>query len=300
VEKVIITGGAGFIGSHIVDQLVQDGYEVHVMDNFSSGQKENINPKATLHMVDIRDKDKLIPIFKDAKYVFHHAALPQVQYSIDNPIETNEVNATGTLNVLEASRVNKVKRVIFASSCAVYGDQEKLPIAEDMPANPLSPYGAQKCISEIYMRLYAQIYNLETVSLRYFNVYGPRQGVDGAYASVIPKFIELNKKGMPLSVTGDGEQTRDFVNVKDVVRANILAMESGGVGGGEAINIGSSQQYSVNHIAKLIGGDVSYMPSRTEIRNIQANIGKAKKFLNWEPRVILEEGIRELKAYNNV
>ncbi|MDP2788598.1 MAG: NAD-dependent epimerase/dehydratase family protein [bacterium] len=300
MQKVIVTGGAGFIGSHIADRLVADGYEVHIIDNLSIGKKENVNPKAIFHNIDIRDYDKLLPVFKDAKYVFHEAAFPQVQYSIENPVETNEINVLGTLNVLEASRVNKVKRVIFASSSAVYGDQATLPITESMEASPLSPYGSQKYIGEVYMKLYAQIYGVETVSLRYFNVYGPRQSASGAYASVIPKFIEFRKKNEPLLVTGDGEQTRDFVNIKDIVSANILAMKGEGIGRGEVLNIGGSNQYSINYIAKLIGGLVSYIPSRIEPRNTQAGISKAKEFLNWEPCVILEEGIKELKEYNNI
>jgi len=300
MNKIIVTGGAGFIGSHIVDALISEGYEVHIVDNLSAGKKENVNPKAVLHVIDIRDKEKLIPIFKDAKYVFHEAAFPQVQYSIENPVETNEINVVGTLNVLEASRLNGVKKVIFASSSAIYGDQEILPIVEEMEANPLSPYGAQKYIGEIYMKLYAQIYNVETVCLRYFNVYGPRQSANGAYASVIPKFIEFRKNNEALKITGDGEQTRDFVNVKDVVSANILAMKSEKVGKGEVVNIGGYNQYSINYIASLVGGEISYVPKRIEPRNTQAGISKAKEFLNWEPCVKLEGGIEELKKYNNI
>lgn len=300
MKKIIVTGGAGFIGSHIVDQLVADGYEVHIIDNLSAGKKENINPKAVLHEVDIRDYDKLLPVFKGAEYVFHEAAFPQVQYSIENPVETNEINVRGTLNVLEASRVNKVERVIFASSSAVYGNQEKMPITENVQTNPLSPYGAQKYIGEIYMKLYSEIYGLKTVSLRYFNVYGPRQSASGAYASVIPKFIEFREKNQPLLVTGDGEQTRDFINIKDIVSANILAMKDAKVGKGEVLNIGGSNQYSINYIAKLVGGDISYIPPRIEPRKTQASISKAKEFLNWEPCVILEEGIKELKKYHNL
>jgi UDP-glucose 4-epimerase len=300
MEKIIVTGGAGFIGSHIVDALIDEGYEVHIIDNLSAGKKENINSKAVFYNLDIRDYEKLLPIFKDVKYVFHEAAFPQVEYSIQNPVETNKINVTGTLNVLEASRINKVKRVVFASSSAIYGDQDILPITENMKINPLSPYGAQKYICEVYMKLYAQIYELETVSLRYFNVYGPRQSAGGAYASVIPKFIEFRQKNEPLSITGDGEQTRDFVNVKDIVSANILAMKGSKVGKGEVLNIGGNNQYPINYIAKLIGGEVSYISPRIEPRKTQAGIEKAKEFLNWTPRVMLEEGIEELKKYNNI
>ncbi len=299
-EKIIVTGGAGFIGSHIVDALVDGGYEVYIIDNLSSGKKENVNPKAILHIVDIRDFEKLLPVFKDAKYVFHKAALPQVEYSIQNPIETHDVNVNGLLSVLEASRVNNIKRVIFASSSAIYGNQETLPTVESMQVNPLSPYGAQKYVGEVYMKLYAEIYGLETVSLRYFNVYGPRQSANGAYASVISKFIEFRQKNEPLLITGDGEQTRDFVNVKDVVSANILVMKGDKVGKGEVLNIGGGNQYSVNQIAKLIGGNVSYVPPRIEPRDTLADISKAKEFLNWEPTVELEDGILELKNSFNI
>jgi UDP-glucose 4-epimerase len=295
MKKIIVTGGAGFIGSHIVDALINAGYEVHVIDNLSAGKKENVNPKAVLHVVDIRDKEKLIPIFKDAKYVFHEAAFPRVQYSIENPIETNEINVIGLLNVLEVSRANKVKRIIFASSAAVYGDPDKLPTKEDSALSPLSPYAVHKCIGEIYLKLYAQIYGLETVSLRYFNVYGSRLDPKGAYPLVIGYFLKRAKQGLTLSITGDGNQTRDFVHVNDVVKANILAMKSDKVGKGEIINIGTGKQYSVNQIAELIGGPKEYIPARIEPRATQADIAKAKELLNWEPAVSLEEGVEEMK-----
>lgn len=296
MEKVIVTGGAGFIGSHIVNALIEEGYEVHIVDNLSSGKKENVNPKAVLHVVDIRDKDKLTPIFKNTKYVFHEAALPQVQYSIENPVETNEINVGGLLNVLEASRINNVARVIFAASSAAYGNQKTLPLVETMEAQPLSPYGAHKYIGEIYCSLWSRIFNLETVCLRYFNVYGRGQSSTGAYASVIAKFMDLKKEGKPLSITGTGKQTRDFVNIKDVVSANMKAMKSGNVGGGEVINIGSTRQVSINKIAELIGGPVEYIKARIEPTDTQADINKAKELLNWEPEVLFEDGILELKS----
>lgn len=294
MEKVIVTGGAGFIGSHIVDLLINEGYEVHIIDNMSAGKKENINPKAILHVMDIRDREALIPLFKDVKYVFHEAAMPQVQYSIENPIETNDINVNGLLNVLEASRLNNVKRVIFASSCAVYGDQDQLPVREDMVAYPLSPYAVHKYIGEIYLKLYSQIFNIETVCLRYFNVYGPRQSVSGSYPLVIAKFLDLKKQNKPLMIVGSGENTRDYVNVLEVASANILAMKSDKVGKGEIINIGNGKQYSVNQIAELIGGPNEHIAPRIEPKNTQANISKAKEFLAWEPSMSLEEGIKEL------
>ena len=294
-EKIIVTGGAGFIGSHIVDALIDEGYEVHVVDNLSAGKKENVNPKAVLHVVDIRDKEKLMPIFEGAKYVFHEAAMPRVQYSIENPIETNEINVTGLLNVLEASRLNKVKRLVFASSAAVYGNQEKLPTTEDMIVSPLSPYAAHKYIGEVYLKLYAQIYGLETVALRYFNVYGPRLDPEGAYPLVIGYFLKLFKQGKTLLITGDGNQTRDFVHVRDVARANLLAMRSDKVGKGEVLNIGTGKRFSVNYIAKLIGGPVEYIPPRIEPRDAEADIQKTKELLGWQPSVAIEKGIEELR-----
>lgn len=300
MKKIIVTGGAGFIGSHIVDALIEGGYEVHIVDNMSAGKKENINPKAIMHEVDIRDYEKLLPIFENTEYVFHKAAMPQVQYSIENPIETNEININGLLNVLEACRVNKVKRLIFASSSAVYGDQEVLPLTETMIPNPISPYGAHKYIGEIYCKLYSQIYGLETVSLRYMNVFGPRQSATGSYASVIPRFIEFSKQNQPITIVGDGEQTRNFVHVNDVVNANLLAMQSDKVGKGEIINIGSESQYSVNRIAEIIGGESVYIEARIEPRATSADNKTARELLGWEPKVVLEEGLEDLKKYHNI
>ncbi len=300
MKKIIVTGGAGFIGSHIVDMLIERGYEVHIVDNMSAGEKANINPKAIMHEVDIRDYEKLFPIFEGVEYVFHHAAFPQVEYSIRNPIETNEINVNGLLNVLEACRVNKVKRLMFASSSAVYGDQEILPLIETMDPNPLSPYGAHKYIGEIYCKLYSTIYGVETVSFRYMNVFGPRQSATGSYASVIPRFIEFKKQNQPMTIVGDGEQTRNFVHVSDVVNANLLAMESDKVGNGEVINIGSEDQYSVNKIAELLGGESVHIEPRIEPRASSADNTRARELLGWEPKVALEEGLEELKKYHSI
>jgi len=299
-EKIIVTGGAGFIGSHIVDQLVADGYEVHVVDNLSGGKRENVNPKAILHIVDICDKEKLIPIFKNTAYVFHEAALPRVQYSIENPIETNEVNVNGLLNVLEASRANKIKRLIYAASSSAYGNCETLPFKENFPVNPLSPYGAQKYIGEVYCKVWAEVYKLETVCLRYFNVYGPRLDPDGAYPLVIGSFLKNRAQNKPLTITGDGDQTRDFTHVADVVKANLLAMKSNKVGKGEVINIGGGCRHSINQIAKLVGGPVSFISPRIEPHDTEADISKAKELLDWNPTVKIEDGIAELKKIFNI
>lgn len=300
MEKVIVTGGAGFIGSHIVDSLVLSGYDVHIIDDMSAGKEENINPKATLHKIDIRNGESLLPVFSGAKYVFHEAACPRVQYSIEHPFITNDINVSGLISILEACRLNGVKRLIFASSSSIYGDPEILPTNEDAPINPMSPYAAHKYIGEVYLKLYSKIYNLETVCLRYFNVYGPRFDPEGAYPLVIGFFLKRMKEGKSLTITGDGEQTRDFVHVSDVVRANILAMTSDKVGNGEVINIGGGKSYSINHIAKLLGGSIEYVPSRIEPHDTRADISKAKKVLSWEPSVNFEDGILELKKLNNI
>ncbi len=300
MEKVIVTGGAGFIGSHIVDALVDRGYDVHVIDTLYVGKKEYVHKKATLHIVDVRDREALMPLFEGARYVFHEAGLPGVQMSIDLPLETNEVNVIGLLNVLEASRIHGVKRVIFAASSSAYGNQEIMPLTENLPVTPVSPYGVQKYVGEVYCKIWSRVYGIETVSLRYFNVYGPRQSSIGAYASVIARFIDMRAKGEPLTITGDGNQTRDFVHIDDVVRANLVAMTHTAVGSGDVINIGNTTSVSVNHIAELIGGEIVHIEPRLEARDSQASIEKAKTILGWEPEVSIEEGIRGLKEFYDI
>jgi UDP-glucose 4-epimerase len=223
-----------------------------------------------------------------------------VQYSIDFPIETNEVNVTGTLNILFASKNSGVKRVVFSNSSSIYGDQDKLPFVETMQVNPKSPYGLQKYFGGLYMKMFSTIYKLETVSLCYFNVYGPNQDPTGGYAQAIPKFIFQKKNKKPLTVTGDGEQRRDNTNVSDVVNANMLAMKSTKVGNGEVINIGSGKNSSVNEIARMIGGEIEYIPARLEPKETLADISLAKKLLNWEPKVSLSQGLAELKKLNGI
>lgn len=294
MAKVIVTGGAGFIGSNVVDALIEKGYEVHVIDSLIAGKKENVNAKAIFHQADIRNLNEIQPIITGADFVFHLAALPRVQDSIDNPIETDAVNVGGTLNVLVASKNAKVKKVVFSSSAATYGDQETLPLKETMPATPKSPYGLHKFIGEEYLKLFNEVYGLPTVSLRYFNVYGTRQSAQGSYPLVIAKFIDLKKAGQSLTITGTGNQTRDFVHVYDIANANILAAESATVGKGEVINIGSGKSYSVNDIARLIGGPTQFVEARLEPQNSLADISLAQTILSWNPQVKLEEGIQTL------
>lgn len=294
-EKVVVTGGAGFIGSHLVEALLKKGYAVHVIDNLIAGKRERVPEDAELHVVDIRDSAALAPIFEGAKFVFHLAALPSVPYSVEHPIETHEVNTLGTLKVLMAARAARVTRVIFSSSSAVYGDQDVVPVGEDAFCIPNTPYGLQKFESEHYMRLVSELYGLETVSLRYFNLYGPRQNAHGPYASVIGKFLELQAGGAPLTVMGDGSQTRDFVHVADVVRANLLAAQSSEVGRGEVINVGGGREYTIIELAHMLGGEISYLPPRVEIMRSAAIINRAKSLIGWEPEITLEEGILLLK-----
>jgi len=293
--KLLVTGGAGFIGSHLVDKLIEQGHEVVVIDNLSTGEKENLNPKAKFRKVDIRNLKKIKPAFKGVDHVFHLAAQARVPLSVKDPIETHTNNALGTLNVLVAARDNKVKKFIYSASSSAYGDQKNLPLKEDMTPRPKSPYGLQKLIGEEYCRLFYELYGLPTVSLRYFNVYGPRNPLEGAYALVIGIFLRQKKAGEPLTIDGDGEQTRDFTSVRDVVRANILAAESNKVGRGEVINIGAGNNHSINKIAELIGGKTINKPPRLgDPKHTLADNSKAKKFLGWEPEVSLEQGINQL------
>lgn len=299
-RKVVVTGGAGFIGSHLVERLVALGHEVHVVDNLAAGKREYVHPEAILHIADIRDMEGLTPIFAGADTVFHLAALPSVPYSIENPIETHEVNTLGTLKVIVTARDAGVRRVVYSSSSAVYGDQEILPVCEDVLCEPKSPYGLQKLESEHYLRLASALYGLETVSLRYFNLYGPRQNASGPYASVVARFIDQSASGKPLTIVGEGKQTRDFVHVDDVVLANIFAMDSQKVGEGEVVNIGGGRSYSVLDVANLVGGEVTYLPPRVEIMDSFAEIRRALELLGWEPQKPFSEGIIHLKRMRGI
>ena len=208
MNKVVVTGGAGFIGSHIVDKLVSDGFSVLVVDNLSTGEKANVNKNATLHVVDIREYEKLQEVISGADYVFHLAAIPSVQDSINLPIETYQVNTVGTLNVLQASRNAGVKKLIYSSSCAVYGNTKVIPTSEDVTMDTTTPYAMQKYTSELLCGLYTKLYSLPTISLRYFNVYGPRQNPKGEYAGVISKFVDLKKNNRTVTITGGGTQEK--------------------------------------------------------------------------------------------
>ncbi len=295
MSKCLVTGGAGFIGSNLVDELIKRGDEVIIIDNLSTGKKENINSKAEFCEADIRDIEKIKPLFKSVDYVFHLAAFARVQPSIEDPITANDINLNGTLNVLVSARDAEVKKVVYSASSSAYGNQEKMPLREDMPAQSLSPYGLQKYIGELYCGLFSEIYKLPTVSLRYFNVYGKRQALEGAYCLVMGIFVRQRLAGEPMTVVGDGEQRRDFTSVVDVVRANILAAESEKVGKGEVINIGRGSNYSVNELAKMIGGPTVNIEPRIEPKETLADNSLARELLGWEPTVELPEWLEGYK-----
>ncbi len=292
--KILVTGGAGFIGSHLVDKLVELGHSVLVLDNLSNGKKENVHPKAELHQVDICDFETMNLYFKDVDYVFHLAALPRVLISIEDPIGTSKANIMGTINVFEASKQNNIKRVISTSSSSVYGNQDKLPLKEDMTPKPINPYGLQKWVGERFAKLYTEIYNLPVVSIRPFNVYGPRIDANSDYSLALGRFLKLKSQNLPLTINGDGEQTRGYCFVDDLVSAFVLAMESQKVKGGEVINAGSNKAYSINFLADLIGGEKVYGPERPgDIRHTQADVSLAKELLGWEPKMDFKQGVEE-------
>jgi len=296
VKKTIVTGGGGFIGSHIVDALVSRGDEVHVIDTFAGGRYEDrLNAAATYHEIDVRATDEISRLMEGADTVFHAAALPRIQYSIDHPVETTDVNITGTASVLTAAARSKVRRVVYSASGSAYGEQKVMPLSEEMPANPVNPYGLQKYVGELHMRIWPITYDIETVSLRYFNIYGSRIDPTGPYALAIGAFLLARKEGRPLTIFGDGTITRDYTHVRDAVRANLLAAESPKVGKGEAINIGAGRNVTIQSLAEMIGGEIIYGPPRVEAHDSQADNTKAKDLLGWEPTVTLEEGIAELK-----
>ena len=302
--KYIVTGGAGFIGSNLVDELVIQGHEVVVLDNLSTGLESNVNPKAKLVVCDISACNKsgsfrklAEEMMKGVDTVFHLAALARVQPSIENPYKFNQINEGGTLNMLEVAANAGVRRFVFSSSSSVYGDvtEEELPTKETNSFNPMSPYALNKLVGEEYCRLYSRIYNIETVCLRYFNVYGERQPLTGAYALVMGTFAKQKLEGKTLTINGDGEQRRDFTYVKDVARANILASQSEKVGQGEAINIGNSDNRSVNDIARLIGGETTNRSPVIEPRETLADNNRAKELLNWSSTISLEDWMPKYK-----
>ena len=294
--RYLVTGGAGFVGSNLVDKLIDDGHDVVIVDNLSTGKKENINPKAEFWNVDITDVDEYWEeIFVDIDVVFHTAAMARVQPSIDDPVTFDKVNVGGTLNMLKVSYDNGVKRFVYSASSSAYGDTDKLPQKETDPTDPISPYAVQKLVGEIYCTMFPKVYNMETVSLRYFNVYGERQSFEGAYALVMGVFAKQLLDDKPMTINGDGEQKRDFTYVGDVVNANILASKSNKVGNGEVINIGNGDNKSVNQLADLLGGKKEHRDPVIEPRATLADNSKARELLGWKPTQNFDEWVTNWK-----
>lgn len=303
MSHYLITGGAGFIGTNLAIELLKQGHSVRVFDNYAGGKMpERFQTGVEYIEGDVRDRAALDKAMQGIDGVFHMAALPRVLFSVEHPQETHDVNVNGTLNVLLAARDVGVKRVVFSSSSSAFGDQEVYPVKEDgVVKKPLAPYALHKFIGEQYCRLFAELYHLETVSLIYYNVYGPFCDPNGAYALVIGKFLHMKKNGQPLTIRGDGEMYRDYTHVDDVVRANILAMTKDTVGQGETINAGYGRPYSVNEVAAMIGGPtVTVPPLPGEMKYTKADITKAKELLGWEPTISLPDGIAELKKLEGV
>jgi UDP-glucose 4-epimerase len=305
-RRALVTGGAGFIGGHLVETLLAEGWLVRVLDDFSSGSETNLDPirsRIELLRGSCTDPDTVASAVEGAEVVFHLAAIPSVPSSVADPLRTNEVNVTGTLVVLDSARVSGVRRVVYAASTAAYGDSEELPKREDMHASPRSPYALQKFVGEVYCRLYHELYGLETLALRYFNVFGPRQDPKSQYAAVIPLFVTACLRGEAPRIFGDGEQTRDFTYVEDVVRANLLAADAPAARG-EVVNVARAERTSLNRLLAMIQGivgsdvDPTYEPSREgDVRDSLADLGRARELLAYEPVVPLEEGLRRTVAY---
>jgi len=303
MAKCLVTGGAGFIGSNVVDALIKRGDQVRVLDNFSSGKAENLEHlqgKIEIFDNDIRDESAVTKAMQGINYVFHFAALRAVLQSVDNPRETNDTNVTGTLNILIAARDAKVKRVISTSSSSVYGDNDEYPIKEDARPNPLSPYAASKIMGEYNCRIFTKLYGLETVSLRYFNVFGPRQNPQSTYSAVIPIFIDcvLNRKGP--EIHWDGKQSRDFSYIDNVVHANLLASTTPGIAG-EVFNIACNEEHTVldifNNVKDILNiHDVepTFKPKRSgDIRRSFADITKAQKMMNYKVQTRFRAGLEK-------
>ena len=296
--KYVVVGGAGFIGSNIVDKLVEQNHEVVIIDNLSTGKMENVNPRASVEYIDICNENEcsaMVEIMSGADALFLLAAKARVQPSIENPVEYEINNTIGTLNVLKCASDAGVRRVVYSASSSAYGNTEKLPSKESDPINPLSPYGAQKYYGEVMCKMFSEVYGLETVSLRYFNIYGERQNVGGAYAMVIGIFVDQLLNGKPMTIRGDGEQRRDFTYVGDVVNANILASQSENVGNGEVINIGNGDNRSINDIADMIGGDRINVEPVIEPKATLANNSLAEELLGWKPTQNIEDWIPKYK-----
>ena len=299
--KTLVTGGAGFIGSHLVDRLLRDGHEVRVLDNFATGRRENILPvSGDVELVegDIQSYERVHRAVAGCEVVFHQAELPSIPRSVQDPLTSNATNVIGTLNVLLGARDAGVRRVVFASSSSIYGLNQTLPKHETLVPLPISPYGVAKLAGEGYCRSFHEVYALETVALRYFNVFGPRQDPLSQYAAVIPNFITALMAGEPPTIFGDGEQSRDFIHIDNVIEANVLAAESRR-GVGDVFNIAAGQRTTLNELVDslrtLLGSDLEprYVAERLgDVKHSGADIGLAREVLGYQPPVSFEAGLR--------
>jgi len=310
MARYLVTGGVGFIGSHIVEELLKRGEEVRIIDNLSTGKIDNIKDflsEVEFLEADLRDINKVREAVEGVDYILHQAAIPSVPRSIIDPISSNSANVDGTLNLLIAAKEAKIKRVVIASSSSVYGDSQILPKSEELTPNPLSPYAVTKLVEELYARVFYQIYRLETVSLRYFNVFGPRQDPTSQYAAVIPRFITRMLRGEPPVIFGDGEQSRDFTYVKNVVEANLLASISDKVGHGEVINIACGESITLNQLVdridEILGTNIKPIytePRPGDVRHSLASINRAKELLGYTVKVSFLDGLKEtINWYKN-
>jgi nucleoside-diphosphate-sugar epimerase len=304
--RYLVTGGAGFIGSNTVDELVRRGHGVVVLDDLSSGKEDNlaeIRSKITFMKGSITDIEAVQKAMVQADYVIHLAARTSVPRSVKDPVDTNRINVDGTLNVLVAARDNKVKRVVFAASSSAYGDTPTLPKSEDMQPVPISPYGVSKYVGELYAQTFGRCYGLENVCLRYFNIFGPRQDPDSPYSGVLSRFSTAFLDSTPPVVFGDGEQTRDFTFVENAVQANILACEAPSASG-RTFNVGTGHAVSLNQVLQMLQKasgkklETKYEPAREgDIRDSLADIRLAREFLGYEPTVLFEEGLERTYAW---
>ncbi|MGN6717854.1 MAG: SDR family oxidoreductase [Candidatus Binatia bacterium] len=300
-KHYLVTGGAGFIGSHIVRRLVSDGQQVRVVDNLSTGTNwrlDDVRQSIDFLQGDLADEEVSKAAVRGIDYVLHQAAIPSVQRSINDAVGTNKANVTATLNLLESCRKANVRRFVYAASSSAYGDAEVLPKLESMPVNPLSPYALQKWVGEHYCKLYHKLYGLQTISLRYFNVFGPAQDPHSEYSAVIPKFITALLAKKPITVYGDGEQSRDFTYVENVVEANLLAAEASSAAG-IMCNIGCGERVSLNTLIRVleenigVKAEVTYAePKAGDVRHSLADIAAARRVLGYEPKVMLNEGLK--------
>lgn len=303
----LVTGGAGFIGSNIVETLLKNGEKVRVVDDLSTGNFNNIKPfydEIEYTCGDLSDYAIAERVTKDIKYIFHQASIPSVPRSVANPIRSNKSIVAASLNLFEAAKTNGVKRIVQASSSSVYGNSEKLPKVETMPVNPLSPYATAKYAQENYGKVFSQIYEMEIVSLRYFNVFGPRQDPFSEYSAVIPKFIKLIQNGKNPVIYGDGKTSRDFTYIDNVVSANLKAMHSEKIKGGEVLNVACNTRFSLKELVSMIyniAGEepvFEFAPERVgDVKHSLADISLARELIDYEPVVSFEEGLRKTFEY---